>query len=147
MTKQPIDRNSEEFLASLRTTQPTVYEQMLARLPTRPLRPEERDMVVALARASEFHERLVAPDALDAARVKDMLDGGMGSLRFVSAADGGGRCFGQAGSARRFDDSDGVAVTFCLMLDNHGALYELDAWKVNFSPLKRFPGPDELRPE
>ena len=147
MTKQPIDQNSEEFLASLRTTQPTVYEQMLARLPTRPLRPKERDIVVALARASEFDERLVAPDALDAARVKDMLDGGMGSLRFVSAADGSRRRFGQAGNARWFDDSDGIAVTYCLVLDNHGALYELDAWKVDFSPVKRLPRPDELRPE
>jgi hypothetical protein len=38
-----------------------------------------------------------------------------------------------------FSDEDGAVVTVQLNLDNHNNLYELDVWKTDFSPLKRFP--------
>jgi hypothetical protein len=71
-----------------------------------------------------------------------MNDGGMGSLRFVGSADRRfGKCIGEA----EFDDLDGVPVSVALNVDQYGQLFELDLWKVDFSPLKRIAARDEFR--
>jgi hypothetical protein len=36
-------------------------------------------------------------------------------------------------------------VSVVVNLDNSDELLELDLWKVDFSPLKRYPRPEELR--
>jgi hypothetical protein len=71
-------------------------------------------------------------------RVEEMNDGGMGSLRFYPS-DTRPRCFGEQLVEREFIDADGVPVIVAINLDNYGELYELDIWKVDFSPLQRFP--------
>ncbi|MET4390470.1 hypothetical protein ABIB73_006252 [Bradyrhizobium sp. F1.4.3] len=101
----------------------------------RPLPPKERDLVVyILGLSSSSHGYFDL--------VEDMNDGGMGSLRFVGSADRSfGKCIGEA----EFDDADGVLVSLALNVDQRGELFELDLWKVDFSPLQRIATLDELR--
>lgn len=140
----PMSRHSDEFSAWLRTGRPKDYDRLLMTRPSRELRDEERALLLALARIAKIDNGLVSQEALDNARVRDMPDGGMGSIRFAPSGDGTNRSFGNAAGELWYVDADGVAVTFCLSLDNHGDLYEVDAWKVDFSPLKRFPQPEDL---
>jgi hypothetical protein len=101
----------------------------------RPLTPKERDLIVyILGQSSSSHG--------DFDLVEDMNDGGMGSLRFVGSADRQlGKCIGEA----EFDDADGVPVSVALNSDQCGELFELDLWKVDFSPLQRIAPLDGLR--
>ena len=79
---------------------------------------------------------------LNQARVLDLQDGGMGSIRFI-----------HSGEARRdtaiaeaqYTDEDGVQVSIELNATTDGRLFELDFWKVDFSPLRRYPQPEDLR--
>jgi hypothetical protein len=59
------------------------------------------------------------------------------------------------GSARRrsrviaeaeYVDDDGVSVSIELNVDEKEELFELDFWKVDFSPLRRYPNPEDLKP-
>lgn len=78
--------------------------------------------------------------------VEDMADGGMGSLRFPSEVVAERRRLGEVVAQGEFDDEDGVTVSFTINLDSDGRLFELDLWRVDFEPLKRFPtGEEEIR--
>jgi hypothetical protein len=68
----------------------------------------------------------------------------MGSLRFYSATDS--PRFGACVSDFAFKDEDDVQVIASLYLDQTGALFELDMWKVDFSPLHRWPCAADLHP-
>jgi len=82
-------------------------------------------------------------EQLGSSRVVEMGDGGMGSLKFQSRGGKDPR-LGETVSQAEFIDEDGVAVSATINLDQYGNLYELDVWKVDFSPLKRWPKPQEL---
>lgn len=69
--------------------------------------------------------------------VEEMDDGRMGGLKFVSSKED--RSLGVVLAEKEFVDQDGVPVIATLNLDSDGELYELDVWKVDFSPLKSFP--------
>jgi hypothetical protein len=72
--------------------------------------------------------------------VEEMEDGGMGSLRFAKTTDGNStRRLGEVFAQGEFNDEDGVPVSFTINLDCDGQLFELDLWRVDFEPLKRFP--------
>jgi hypothetical protein len=43
-----------------------------------------------------------------------------------------------------YTDEDDVPVSISLNLDEHGGLFEIDIWKVDFSPLRRYPSPSDL---
>ena len=102
----------------------------------RPLTPKERDLVAFILGQ---HSPLQGHFGL----VEEMNDGGMGSLLFAGAADRRfGRCIGEA----EFDDADGVLVSVALHLDQRDELFELDLWKVDFSPLQRIPAIGDVRP-
>jgi hypothetical protein len=100
----------------------------------------ERVLVAALLVRSGASTSSIS--TLDQARVLDLQDGGMGSIRFI-----------HSGEARRdtviaeaqFTDEDGVQVSIELNATTNGRLFELDFWKVDFSPLRRYPRPDDLR--
>lgn len=102
----------------------------------RPLAPEERDLIIYILGQSS-HLRG------DFRLVEDMKDGRMGSLRFVGSHD---RRFGECVGEAEFDDADGVTVSVALNADQRGELFELDVWKVDFSPLQRIAAVGELRP-
>lgn len=89
-------------------------------------------MLDRASRAAHFRDMLA--DYL----VEDMSDGGMGSVRF-SSPNAEGRRLGELLYQMEFADEDGVPVIATLFLDSLGQLFELDMWKVDFSPLKRFP--------
>ena len=108
--------------------------------PTRPLREEEIELISSLIGLTAESEYL--KDDLQSSRVIDMKDGNMGSIRFVGA---GPRIFGKVLAEAQYTDEDGVPVSIAINVDNKGDLFEVDFWKVDFSPLKRFPKPADLR--
>jgi hypothetical protein len=115
---------------------------MLGRMPTRRrLRKNERDLIVAMLGGKPSHAELVS--GLDADNVEDMQDGGMGGIRFFS--DDKGRRPVVAIAEAEYTDDDGVLVSIVLNTDAMGALHEIDFWKVDFSPLRRYPLPSDLR--
>lgn len=100
----------------------------------RPLRLEEESLVRALLQRVTGGEQLLLQ--LECAQVRDMDDGGMGSLQF---AGGERRSLGSCLVEADYLDRDGVPVSIALNLDTNGLLYELDMWKVDFAPLKEYP--------
>ena len=74
-------------------------------------------------------------------QVADMQDGGMGGIRFVSESP---RLFGKELARGEYQDSDGVLVSITINADDRGDVFELDFWKVDFSPLKRYPRPEDV---
>lgn len=52
--------------------------------------------------------------------------------------------FGKEIGEGSFRDSDGVLASVTLNADQFGELVELDLWKVDFSPLNRYPDPDDF---
>ncbi|MFC5272090.1 DUF6984 family protein [Adhaeribacter terreus] len=70
--------------------------------------------------------------------IEELPDGGMGSLRFAGS-DAPERKLGKEIAAQVGHDVDKVPITVSLRLDNFGDLYELDFWKVNFSPIQQLP--------
>lgn len=77
--------------------------------------------------------------------VKEMDDGEMGSLLFISDIEEERRVLGKKVAEAEFEDVDGVTVSLCLNLDSKGNLFELDIWKVDFSKLKTWPSISQLR--
>ena len=70
-----------------------------------------------------------------------MDDGGMGSIRFLPIGSTGDdvREFGEEIGSCHFTDADGVVVSVALYADSFGQPFELDVWKVDYSPLQRIP--------
>jgi len=107
----------------------------------RPLRRDERDLVIALLTQSPSEAS--RSSVLDSITVLDMSDGVMGSIKFLHRDDRERR-FGFELAKATYIDDDGVLVTIALNLDQYGDLFEVDFWKVDFSPLVRYPRVDEL---
>lgn len=101
---------------------------------TRALTPAERELVRLLL-ASKGDQRPVAD------LVEEMRDGEMGSLRFSGPE---ARRYGSTLAEAEFTDADGTPVSVALMLDEAGDLFELDIWKVDFSPLIRIPPVEQI---
>jgi hypothetical protein len=105
---------------------------------SRILREEERAVILAML-PNEASSTLRAN--LDSTPVRDLHDGGMGGLRFLRR---GKRHRASTVAEAQFNDDDGVLVSIELNADEEGELFELDIWKVDFSPLRRFPHPKDL---
>ena len=107
------------------------------------LRPQEIAVLKWMLSDTEYAAPFVP--LLPSLMVTEMNDGGMGSLRFISGFTMGAR-FGKAIAEAHYTDSDGIPVSITINVDKHGDLFELDVWKVDYSPLKRWPKPEDLRP-
>ena len=108
----------------------------------RPLHRAERELLrtmLAKAFAKPELDAMLADSV-----VEDMQDGGMGSIRFLSR-DQAKRVFGKTIAEAEYTDDDGVLVMIAINLEEKGGLYEIDFWKVDFAPLKRYPEPSDLR--
>ena len=81
---------------------------------------------------------------LASALVVDLEDDGMGSIRFLSSSPSD-RHFGKAIAQAEYVDDDGVLVSIVINVDQGNEIYEVDFWKVDFSPLKRYPSGSDLR--
>jgi uncharacterized lipoprotein YehR (DUF1307 family) len=64
----------------------------------------------------------------------------MRSLRFVES----NRPFKRTLKSAKYLDVDGVLVLIDLYLNDADELHEVDIWKVDFTPLQRYPSPDNL---
>jgi len=77
---------------------------------------------------------------LDALNVREMTDGGMGSLQLSVTEQDKPRLGSVLSKASvQFADEDGVQVVATLYAGEHEVPFELDVWKVDFSPLRRIP--------
>jgi hypothetical protein len=111
---------------------------MVNEMTTRPIKREEAAVLDRLLGMVPDGKR---PDLQGEMLVEEMHDGGMGSLRFFES---GQRRMGRELIAAEYIDEDQVPVSISVNLDEDGGLFELDFWKVDFSPLKRYPRPEEL---
>lgn len=100
------------------------------------LKDEEKALLTALIAGKSQAAQLLG--SLASVLVEEVNDGGMGSLHFSNSNARPCR-LGEQLVEQEFLDSDGIPVMVAINLDEHGELYELDIWKVDFSPLRRFP--------
>ena len=108
---------------------------------SRELTEAERRLVTTMLSRSDGGQSVLGQ--LSSVRVVELCDGQMGGLRFVRA-DGEDRRLGKTISQAEFKDEDNVTVSVTINLDEDGHLYELDVWKVDFSPLRRWPKTEEI---
>ena len=108
----------------------------------RPLRKDEADLISAMIRNTPCANEILR--SLSTRLVEDMSDGAMGSVRFT-APDNGVRRFGRTVAEAEFTDDDGIVVNTAVNLDDCGDLFELDIWKTDFSSLKKYPRPENIR--
>ena len=97
----------------------------------RPLSESEKPLVAWL------FESACRPERVETLEVEMMNDGGMGSIRFAPLD--GARSFGATVAEALFEDDDGTPIVASLNVDSSGELYEVDIWRVDFGPLKRWP--------
>lgn len=109
--------------------------------PPRPLREKEAVLIRKLVSGTPFEGKVLRQ--LSEAIVQDMPDGGMGSVHFHKNSTEE-RKLGKEIAEGSFRDADGVLVSVTLNLDQFGDLFELDIWKVDFSPLVGYPGPEDF---
>jgi hypothetical protein len=111
--------------------------------PSRPLTRAEYEIVVKLVCNTPYEKKVLAQ--LRNAEVRDMPDGGMGSIQFCSGAlTSSQRTFGEEIAEGAFRDADGTPVSVTLDLDDRGDLFELDVFKADGSPLIRYPDIDDF---
>ncbi len=102
---------------------------------------EEKAVISFLLRAAGKDESYISKFFLET-QCCDMTDGRMGSIQFVHLGvnpSSDARKFGGEMSSCHFTDDDGVLVSVVLYADTSGIPFELDVWKVDFSPLIRMP--------
>jgi uncharacterized protein DUF6984 len=110
--------------------------------PLRDLRADELAIIKKMLAASPFEAKL-APQ-VSAMKVQEMPDGGMGSIKFFNGRPRSELEYGKEIAEAAFKDADGVPVSLSLRVDKAGDLFELDVWKVDFSPLIGYPDPEDL---
>jgi hypothetical protein len=110
----------------------------------RQLLDSEKQVIIALLQFAPDYAHLI--NTLEGALVDELDDGKMGGLRFLSKGGGDAdRKMGRQIVAGEFNDSDGTLVSITLNVDSEGRLFELDSWKVDFSPLIAWPSPSDIK--
>lgn len=140
---QAIHELANPLLEGLLTPSTAYSMLQFLRVLHRFLRHQESAVMERMLSGTEYASRFVPQ--LRSLMVTEMNDGGMGSLRFVSGFSMGAR-FGKQIAEAHYTDSDGVPVSIAINIDRKGHLFELDVWKVDYTPLKRWPKPEDLRP-
>jgi hypothetical protein len=107
------------------------------------LKAEEVLLIKSLLMANPKIAEIIVP-TLDTTFVENMNDGGMGSLIFISYTDDSNRKIGKTLTEAEFLDEDQVPVFVQLNLDNYNQLFELDIWKVDYSPVSRYPNLEQI---
>ncbi|WP_367866511.1 hypothetical protein [Pedobacter sp. WC2423] len=98
------------------------------------LRSDEIDLISWMVRDTK-ESKYIIPSLLTLL-VEEMKDGGMGSLRVVSEKN---KVYFKDLARVELLDKDGVALWISIHLDTNYDFFELDIWKVDYSPLIRFP--------
>lgn len=107
----------------------------------RPLRKNESEVLEALLGMVPGNVKLPSEDEMLAV---DLSDGGMGSIRLTDKSDRA-RKMGRELVTANYIDEDQIPVVISINLDQDGRLFEMDFWKVDYSPLKRYPTPAGLK--
>lgn len=103
---------------------------------SRYLRSDEKDLIRKALGPSSCAD-------LDNLKVLDADDGGMGGVKF-EAHRSPGHVFGSELARLRYVDADGTPVSITLNADKNGDLFEIDFWKIDFSPLVSYPTSEKL---
>jgi len=113
-------------------------------IPLRDLSKQEKAVIAGLLQGKA--ETLRYLPSLEGLFVAAMNDGGMRSLLLVpKGSEGLERSMGKEIASGEFVDGDGVLVSVTLNVDREGRLYELDVWKVNFTPVSCWPNPTAIK--
>ena len=104
----------------------------------RQLKAYELELIKTLL-MTDFKLAEVIIPTLNNVLVNEANDGGMGGLQFISSIADSDRIFGRVVSEAEFLDEDEVLVSVELSLDTNNQLFELDVWKVDYSPVSRWP--------
>lgn len=102
----------------------------------RKLKADEVALITWMIKDTEEGKTII--DSLNELTVEEMEDGGMGSLRIVKDGEDD-RLYSRDLAKADLFDIDMVPVFISVDLDTNGDFYELDVFKADFSPLKRFP--------
>jgi len=103
-------------------------------------KPNERETHLIRTLADAAHGLRADANWIEQLLVEPLADGGMGSLRLhLHGCAERDQKFGRVGSELMFKDVDGVDVIATLYLDEIGAPFELDVWKVTYAPLIQIP--------
>ena len=94
----------------------------------RPLKSIEKIIISTVLSNSNYSSKV----NLDEILVCEMSDGAMGSIEFVS--DKKSRAFFADIGKLELIDTDGVPVIAVLSIDQYNDFFQLDIWKVDFSP-------------
>jgi len=105
--------------------------------PLRQLHDEELAMLRKMIEGTSLQAKI--EPYIYGARVQDMPDGGMGSIKFHSGRPRSELEYGRQVAEAAFKDADGVAVSATLSVDKAGYPFELDIFKADGSPLVRYP--------
>jgi hypothetical protein len=105
----------------------------------RKLTQDEKDLISWIVKDTEKGKAII--NQLDQLLVKEMDDGGMGSLRVIKNGTNERRYSCELGREFGGFDIDDVPVFISVLLDTNGDFFELDVFKGDFSPLKKFPPP------
>ena len=108
----------------------------------RHLRPAEQELLEGMLAASGT--RFTVGVSMPSVLVEDMSDGGMGSIRFLPSPDQASRA-AHVIAEGEYVDEDGVLVLIAINADQNDELFEIDFWKVDFSPLKRYPRASDIK--
>jgi len=107
---------------------------------TRKLKESEIALITWMIKGTDEGRRIIGK--LNEISVEEMNDGGMGSLKVV--VDGEDRRVYSRDLAKvDLYDIDGVPVFISVNLDTDENFFELDIFKADFSPLKKFPSVPE----
>lgn len=102
--------------------------------------PSADEMRLLRALSVRVPQATVQSDWLADLKVRDLPDGGMGSLTLLlRGREAPGRHFGGILAELTFQDQDGTPVVASLFGDQNGLPYELDMWKGDSSALIRIP--------
>ena len=97
----------------------------------RRLRDDEKQLILRML--GDLPEGKNIVEKIDHYEVEEMDDGGMGSIR-VTAPNECKRHFARLLAEIEFGDKDGAPIFVSVIVDSTGEFYELDFWKVDFSP-------------
>ena len=102
----------------------------------RKLRPEEVSLITWMIKNTDEGDFISS--TLEDLIVEEMEDGGMGSLRVVVDGEDK-RVYSRELAKVDLFDVDQMPVFISINLDAAGKFFELDVFKGDFSPLKKFP--------
>jgi hypothetical protein len=108
----------------------------------RPLNQKEKELIATMLADNPYANSII--EKLPFYRVKEMKDGKMGSLQFIQESEKDSLVSSPIAEAEYLDE-DNITVSMVVNIDTDGELYELDMWKVDFSPLKRFPESHQIK--